>query len=76
MKTLKQRHEEWLDKWEQDGGIVHKFYCPHCEKLISCHAPSNNDVWDSICVCPECQNLYMRFTTKHKAWGVINPAYS
>ena len=59
MITLKQRLDEVLGKWKEDGNRTTFYTCSHCKKKIETARPGKSLVtskgyWDSVKVCPLC----------------------
>lgn len=52
------------------GAKLLAYGCPHCRKILKTLAAPKGEKWDSLSMCPHCDNVYMRFTQNHKAWGI------
>lgn len=71
MKTLKQKHEEFIAKIKANGCKTLTFVAPCCGKAIEDRAGNDGETWDTLATCPHCGVLYMKVTTEHKIVGSI-----
>lgn len=70
METLKQKHEDFMNRYKSNGYNVVTLCCPLCNSDIETPAAPEGETWDSISNCPECEGLYFKYATNDRAWGV------
>lgn len=63
MKTLKERHAEWVAFAKAKGLKLLKFNCPHCGKEIETLAAPEGEVFDTAAGCIHCDKGYWREVT-------------
>jgi hypothetical protein len=66
IQKLKIQTLSYMDKWENKGGKVGGFFCPHCNQPQKTTIPNKKDVtskgyWDSLTCCYECGGLFMSY---------------
>lgn len=78
LSKLKTQTLTWLENWENKGGKVSGFFCPHCGKLNKTTMPTKKDVcskgyWDSLTTCYECGGLFMSYRYPNGEIQVYKP---
>ena len=71
MKTLKQKHEEYIAKVKADGGKTLTFKAPCCGQEIEDLAGREGQTWDTLTSCPHCGAMFMKITTATEIVGSI-----
>lgn len=71
MKTLKQRHEEYIARLKAKGRKTLTFVAPCCGETIEDIAAGEGETWDTLSTCPHCGALYMKVTTSAEIVGMI-----
>lgn len=66
MKTLKQKHAEYIAKVKATGGKTLKYVTPCCGKGVEDPAAGKGETWDTLATCPHCEALYWKVTTSRK----------
>jgi len=58
------KYGEWLARSTMNRVPLTAFNCPVCDvTLMTPYPAKESDVWDSVCTCPGCGNLYMKVIT-------------
>lgn len=66
MKTLKQKHEDFIAKFKANGGKTLTFVAPCCGQQIEDRAGNDGETWDTLATCPHCGVLYTKGLGRHK----------
>lgn len=71
MKTLKQKHEEYISSVKASGAKTLTYPAPCCGGQIEDRAANTGETWDSLRTCPHCGELFMKVSTDVEITGVM-----
>lgn len=60
--TLKQETQMYYDRLRNQGVALIGFNCPHCHSALETEKNATSADWDSLSLCPECEQSFMKIT--------------
>ena len=71
MKTLKQKHEEYIARVKANGGKTLTFTAPCCGKPVEDRTAGKDETWDTLATCPHCETVYWKVATENEITATI-----
>ena len=74
LQELRRRHDAYMAAWKLHGRPSLSYVTPCCGQALETTAPSDpRDVWDSLCTCPCCGELYFKWVWPERVEAVVLP---
>ena len=71
-QSLLEKHTAYITRHIKSGGRVQTYLCPVCDGLITAPSPlDEEDVWDTLTVCPHCEEMHMQLVGHSRAKGLL-----
>lgn len=64
LEKLRRRHDAFIERIKAAGRPVLPYTTPCCQTALETSAPSNSQRWDSLCTCPGCGRLYIKWVSR------------
>lgn len=67
--TLKEKHDQFIQRVKAYGGHILPLTCPHCKQSHDVIAPEGSEAWDTLATCPDCEKTFIKIVTRTEAVG-------
>lgn len=57
---LLNKHNDYIERLRKAGARILQYSAPCCGMVVETHVPSDEQVWDSLTSCPQCDGMYMK----------------
>lgn len=64
--NLKDKYLHYIKRAESRRSPLASFACPNCHDVIKTLAAPKGEVWDSLCTCPFCEQVFIKRVTRNK----------
>lgn len=64
--NLKDKYLHYIKRAEGRCSPLANFQCPECHEVIKTLEAPEGEVWDSLCTCPFCEQIFIKRVTGNK----------
>ncbi len=62
--NLKDKYLHYIKRVEANYIPLANFRCPKCHEVIKTLTSPKGEVWDSLCICPFCEQVFIKRITE------------
>lgn len=76
LSALRAKHDAYMARWKSQGKPFLAFETPCCGTPLETTAPSAavpGQVWDSLCTCPNCGALFIKWVRADQVTTQLPP---
>lgn len=66
-------HNDYIKRQRENGAPIFSYCAPCCGMAMETNAPKDEQVWDTLTVCPQCDGMYMKVCIREGVSTTLPP---